>query len=281
LTFLFLLICFLLVSCAHKQPPLEERLLVRMSSLYAPKGQQLAPLEQEKETGKPQKTRKAAFKEVMPLKYHDASGIKPSIQKLPFSKSKEVSVAVDENRNALIIYATPKKYKALESLLKKLDVMPVQVLIEASVAEVTLKDSLKYGLEWFLKNTDGSQTNILRTLGGLGGVGGGLDYSIITDSKKFQLFLNALAQEDMVKILSSPRITVRDGKSASIIVGTEVPVITSEATSPDVQEEGTSGIIRSVQYRSTGVSLQVTPSVHARGDCHTGDKPGSQRGPDQ
>lgn len=60
------------------------------------------------------------------------------------------------------------------------------------------------------------------------------------------MLINALAQEDMVKILSSPRITVRDGKSASIIVGTEVPVITSEATSPDIQEEGTSGIIRSV-----------------------------------
>ena len=63
----------------------------------------------------------------------------------------DVRVAVDENRNALIIYATPKKYKTLESLLKKLDVMPVQVLIEASVAEVTLTDTLQYGLEWFLK----------------------------------------------------------------------------------------------------------------------------------
>ena len=177
----------------------------------------------------------------------------------------DVRVAVDENRNALIIYATPKKYKTLESLLKKLDVMPVQVLIEASVAEVTLTDTLQYGLEWFLKNTDQSQTSILRTLGGLGLGSGGLDLSLITDSDKFQMLINALAQENMVKILSSPRVTVRDGKSASIIVGTEVPVITSEATSPDIQSEGTSGIIRSVQYRSTGVSLQVTPSVHAKG----------------
>jgi general secretion pathway protein D len=179
--------------------------------------------------------------------------------------ARDVRVAVDENRNALIIYATPKKYKALESLLKKLDVMPVQVLLEASVAEVTLTDSLQYGLEWFLKNTDGSQTGILHTLGGLGLGSGGLDASLITDSEKFQVLINALAQENMVKILSSPRVTVRDGKSASIIVGTEVPVITSEATSPDIQSEGTSGIIRSVQYRSTGVSLQVTPSVHAKG----------------
>jgi general secretion pathway protein D len=69
----------------------------------------------------------------------------------------------------------------------------------------------------------------------------------------------------MIKILSSPRVTVRDGKNASIVVGTEVPVIMSEATTPDVQVEGTSGIIRSVEYRTTGVSLNVTPSVHAKG----------------
>ncbi|MCK4485761.1 MAG: type II secretion system protein GspD, partial [Desulfobacterales bacterium] len=171
--------------------------------------------------------------------------------------------AVDENRNALIIYATPKEYETLKLLLQKLDVMPAQVLLEASVAEVTLTDTLQYGLEWFLKNTARSQTSILRTLGGLGLGSGGLDYSLVTDSEKFQLLLNALAQEGMVKILSSPRITVRDGKSASIIVGTEVPVVTSEATTPDIQTEGTSGIIRSVQYRSTGISLNVTPSVHA------------------
>ncbi|MFH1295684.1 MAG: type II secretion system protein GspD, partial [Bacteroidota bacterium] len=172
---------------------------------------------------------------------------------------------VDGNRNALIIYATPKKYNSLESLLKKLDVMPVQVLIEASVAEVTLTDTLQYGLEWFLKNNDKKQTSIFQTLGGLGLGSGGLDASLITDSEKFQMLINALAQEDMVKILSSPRVTVRDGKSASIIVGTEVPVTTSEATTSEVTEEGSSGIIRSVQYRSTGVSLQVTPSVHAKG----------------
>ena len=177
----------------------------------------------------------------------------------------DIRVATDQNRNALIIYTTLEKYKKLESLLKQLDIMPVQVLIEATVAEVTLTDTLKYGLEWFLKNDSQDQTSILRTMKGLGLGSGGLDYSFITDSGKFMLFLNALAQEDMIKILSSPRITVRDGKSASIIVGTEVPVITSEATSPDIVADGTSGIIRSVQYRSTGISLQVTPTVHSKG----------------
>ncbi|MBN1227273.1 MAG: type II secretion system secretin GspD [Deltaproteobacteria bacterium] len=174
-------------------------------------------------------------------------------------------IAVDESRNALIIYSTPEKYDTLKALITKLDIMPVQVLIEASIAEVTLTDGLQYGIEWYLKNTDGDQTSVLQTLGGMGMASGGLDYSIVTDSKKFQLLLNALSQEGMIKILSSPRLTVRDSKSASIIVGTEVPVITSESTTSEVITEGTSGIVRSIQYRRTGVSLTVTPSVHAKG----------------
>ena len=71
--------------------------------------------------------------------------------------------------------------------------------------------------------------------------------------------------KDIAMIAGDVRVAVRDGKAASIIVGTEAPVTTSEATSPYIQAEGTSGIIRSIQYRSTGVSLQVTPSVHAKG----------------
>ena len=177
----------------------------------------------------------------------------------------EVRIAVDEHRNALIVYATPNKYAEIEELLKRLDTMPLQVLIEASIVEVTLTDDLQYGLEWYLRNSDNGQTSIIRTLGGLGLGSGGLNFSLITDSRNFMVTINALAQKNMVKLLQSPTVTVRDGKSVSMIVGTDVPIITSEATSPDIVNEGSTGIIRSVEYRSTGVSLQVTPSVHARG----------------
>ena len=87
---------------------------------------------------------------------------------------------------------------------------------------------------------------------------------MLTKGAKFDLALKALAQDSLIRVLSSPNITVRDGKSAGIVVGKEVPVITQEATS-DIQKEGSSAIIRSVQYRSTGVSLTVTPTIHARG----------------
>ncbi len=192
----------------------------------------------------------------------------PNVSKIRNTASQDddgPNMSVDEHRNAIILYATPQQYAPILSLLKRLDVMPVQVLLEASVAEVTLTGSLQYGLEWYIKNTSGEQTSILSTLAGLGLGSGGLDYSLITDAEKFKMLINALAQEGLVKILQSPRLTVRDGMSATMNVGTEVPVITSEASAPDVQSEGSSSILRSVQYRSTGVTLNVTPSVHSSG----------------
>ncbi|OPX19779.1 MAG: type II secretion system protein GspD [Desulfobacca sp. 4484_104] len=183
---------------------------------------------------------------------------------LTYSAGK-IRIAVDENRNALLFYTTAPEYQQLKKLLRQLDIIPVQVLLEASIVEITLTDNLQFGLEWYLQNNSNAQISIVKTLGGLGVAAGGLDYSLISDSGKFKLLINAMAQDGKVKILSNPRLMVRDGKSASFVVGTEVPVTTQEATSPDIQTEGTTGIIRSVQYRSTGVSLQVTPLVHARG----------------
>jgi general secretion pathway protein D len=173
----------------------------------------------------------------------------------------DVGLTVDETRNVLIIFAASGTYETLEALLQRLDVMPVQVLLETTVAEVTLRDSLQYGLEWFLRNTSGSQTTILQTLGGLGLGSGGLNLATITDSEKFRMLINALAQENLLKILSAPKLTVRDGKSASIVIGTEVPILTATTTTSEVPGQ----IVQSIQYRNTGVQLRVTPSVHAEG----------------
>ncbi|MBI5591216.1 MAG: hypothetical protein HY881_12110 [Deltaproteobacteria bacterium] len=173
-----------------------------------------------------------------------------------------VSVTVDENRNALVIYTTPMYYKSIVSLLKQIDLMPPQVLLEATVAEVTLTGSLAYGLEWYIQHSGfdltGSLNILQKTIGA-----GGLDYSLVNTANTFKLLINALATENKIKVLSSPRLTVRDGKSASIIVGTEVPVVTGEvSTTPTAT---TTGVVRAIQYRVTGITLQVTPTVHSRG----------------
>ncbi len=172
--------------------------------------------------------------------------------------------AVDEVRNALIVYTDPVQYKKIEELLTQLDILPPQVLIEATVAEVTLSDDLQFGLEWYLKNTDGSQTTVISTQGGLGLGSAGLSLSMVADSDKFRVLVDALAEKNMVEILSSPHVTVRDGKTASITVGTQVPVVTSEVATAESADTNGTGVVRAYQYRSTGVSLHVTPTVHAR-----------------
>ncbi|WP_459942959.1 secretin N-terminal domain-containing protein [Deferrisoma palaeochoriense] len=174
-------------------------------------------------------------------------------------------MVADENQNALIFYATDEEYRGVLRVLEQLDRMPAQVLLEATIAEVTLSDNLSLGLEWNLKFGAGRASHTVGTLGNLGLVAGGLGYSLVADSGDFRLFLNALASQDRVRILSSPRLLVRDGRSAGIRVGTEVPVVTSEATSADVVVEGSSGLVRTVQYRSTGVGLTVTPTVNEQG----------------
>lgn len=181
----------------------------------------------------------------------------------------DVFATVDEGKNALIIYATQQKYKVVETLLKRLDIMPIQVLLEATIAEITLKDDLKYGLEWFLNSTrylnsvGGTITGNMGTLGKLGLGGNIFNYSYISEGLLYQTLINALAQNNLIKILSSPRVTVRDGKTASLVVGKEVPIVTNENTS-QVITGGNSGIIRAIQYRKTGVSIEVTPMVQAK-----------------
>ncbi len=175
-----------------------------------------------------------------------------------------VSVTVDDNRNALVIYTTPVYYRIIESLLKQIDVMPAQVLLEATVAEVTLSGNLKYGLEWYIEH-GGDLTGTLNILNGsTKNFGGGLDYSVLNSSKSFSLMISALATDSKLKILSSPRITVRDGKSASIVVGTQVPVVTGDVATATTTTT-TTGLVRSYQYMTTGITLNVTPTVHSRG----------------
>ena len=92
------------------------------------------------------------------------------------------------------------------------DIMPKQVLIEVTIAEVTLKDDLQYGVEWYLKNP-GNITGTLSTLGGLALPAGGLTYSAISSSQNFQAMLTMLAKKTNIRILSTPHVTVRDNET--------------------------------------------------------------------
>jgi general secretion pathway protein D len=180
-----------------------------------------------------------------------------------------VRVIADEKNNAILVYGTAAQFERIEEALRRLDVPPTQVLIEASIVEVTLTDDLRYGLQWAFTNTDGGYTGtgVLsnRAGGELGGPLSGFSYVLRNSLGNVRVVLNALAEKSLVRVISTPSLMVLDNHMASIIVGNQQPILSSET----VSEEGISRT-QTISYKDTGVSLQVTPSVGS-GDMVTMD----------
>lgn len=179
----------------------------------------------------------------------------------------EVSIIADEENNALLILASTGDYEKVVAALNKLDVLPLQVLVEATIIEVTLEDELRFGLQWFFKNSIGNRTG-RGTLGASLNSGDGItapfapsaSYEVF-DAVSTRLLLTALAKDSKVNVISSPSLMVLDNHTASIRVGDQVPVRTSETTNTSSESNVTS----TIQFKDTGVLLEVTPRVNAGG----------------
>ncbi len=175
-------------------------------------------------------------------------------------------VAIDPIRNVIVFQGEAQRWRAIQGVLARLDQPARQVVIEVTVAEVTMTDEFSHGVEWALRNVsiDG-MSGPLTALQGLAGTGGGgLVWQGLSSSGQVKAILNLFAKDSRVSLLSTPRILVKSGESASIDVGTEVPIITSQATAPDLPSTGgNSSILQSVQYRKTGVLLDIEAVVHS------------------
>jgi len=172
----------------------------------------------------------------------------------------------DETNNGLVILATPREYELIIAAVRKLDLIPLQVLIEATIIEVTLGDSLEYGVEWFFKNgvKGNKQGQGLLDLGGagIGTLAPSFSYAIIDSAGLVRAAINALATESQVSILSSPSLMVLDNQTATINVGDEIPIPTRSSIS---NVDPNAPTVNEIEYRNTGVTLQVTPRVNAGG----------------
>jgi general secretion pathway protein D len=179
-----------------------------------------------------------------------------------------VRVMADDLNNTILVWATKAEFDKIEATLKRLDLPPTQVLIEASIIEVTLNDDLNYGLQWAF---DGATRGGYQGAGQLGaggikaGTGSladsaakGFTYSLVNSAGQIRLALSALANKTKVKMISNPSLMVLDNHLAMMVVGNQVPVQSSVIT-------GETSLITTstVQYRDTGVNLAVTPSVNA------------------
>lgn len=174
-----------------------------------------------------------------------------------------IRIMADELNNSVLVWSTRSEYEKIEATLKRLDLPLTQVLIEASIVEVTLTDDLNYGLQWAFNDsrsgTDYTGRGVLSSGGGgvLGGALAGFSYTLKNPAGEIRAVLNALSKKTSVKVLASPSLMVLDNHTASIAVGTQTPINAGESITSDA-------IIRtSIQYKDTGVNLIVTPSVNS------------------
>ncbi|HZT88523.1 MAG TPA: type II secretion system secretin GspD [Stellaceae bacterium] len=181
----------------------------------------------------------------------------------PQGEKNSVRIEADEAHNALLISATARDYELIRQVLEGIDVPPLQVLIEVTVAEVTLNNQLQYGVQAFF--TSGRGRAILSTATTPTGVTPnlpGFALSYLNSGLNPSIVLQALSDLTQTKVISTPRLLVLSNQTARLQVGDVVPIITQSATSTVTS---TPLVLNNVTYKETGVQLEVTPRVNSGG----------------
>ncbi len=190
----------------------------------------------------------------------------------------DVRIIADDANNSLIVVATAQEYEVIRPIINQLDVMPLQVLVDATIVEVTLTDTLKYGLQWYFNHNSGG-TNSANS-SGLGTLStdniakaaataatGGFGYSFLSNSNDIGAILNAQASINNVNVISSPSLMVLNNQEASIQVGDEISLSTGTVGIAGITGSGSTGTtaLTQNQQRKTGVKLKIKPRVNANG----------------
>lgn len=184
-----------------------------------------------------------------------------------------VGVSAVEETNTLLVRATPSAWRSIREVVERLDVMPMQVHIEAQVAEVALNGDLRYGVNWFFENAipdptlreqarnRNGWTDIAGSVGGIsvgsdGSISGGLTWTFL--GRNALAVINALDQVTDVRLLQTPSVMVRNNAEATFNVGSRIPI---SSVSFNPIGGGGDGTISQVQYLDTGTILKVRPRV--------------------
>ncbi len=177
-----------------------------------------------------------------------------------FGTSGVVRIVADEASNAIVALATGDGARALEGALRRLDVQPLQVMIEATLLEVQLNDRLEYGVRWFFES--GNYDFNFGDLLGSGGANIFPGFNAAFRTTDIQVTLSALDEVTDIRILSSPTLMVLDNAVARLQVGDEVPITTRASQTVDDPD---APIVSETEFRDTGVILEIRPTVNAGG----------------
>lgn len=173
-------------------------------------------------------------------------------------------IIADKLNNALIVLAEPAGQRLVQRALLDIDRQPSQVLVDATIVEVTLSDRLRFGVQWFF------ETNGIKGLAdaGRGGLSSGTTgdangifpgFNLIFESADAaRLAIDALASITNVTVRSAPSLMVMDNQSAELRVGDRVPVVTRQASNVD---SANAPLVNQIEFQDTGVILKVTPRV--------------------
>jgi general secretion pathway protein D len=189
-----------------------------------------------------------------------------------------VRITADAASNSLLIYASNENYQLILRTLGQLDRPQLQVAIDATVAEVTLNDTLSYGVQFFLQNSKlgllNTTSTAAPTAAGVSATGvataatsflsqtfPGFNFLVGSQSQP-NVVINALHSITDVKVLSNPSLVVTDNQAATLMVGDDVPISTGSANVLTSQNT----VVNTIDYRSTGIILRVIPRVSANGN---------------
>jgi general secretion pathway protein D len=176
-----------------------------------------------------------------------------------------VTIVADEATNSLLIRANPRDYRQLLATINQLDAVPLQVMINAVIAQITLTDETRFGVDWS-RVADNVSIDALSTQTSTGFLpNGGLDGLLFTKSfldgaARVEATLEAIASDNEVRLLARPSLTVVNNMEGEIQIGAEVPVQSGTQTTGIGDN-----IISSIQYRPTGIELYITPRINDDG----------------
>jgi len=176
--------------------------------------------------------------------------------------------AIDAN-NQLMVRARPSQWAEIRDAIERLDAVPLQVQIETRILEVALRDSFRFGVQWYLEGLAGGGGEVAQpgnkqqwALGSAPAISTRPDtffYSFV--NKELQVALRAMERDTNTKILSAPSLVVVNNRKARIQVGDQIPVTQTYVNTA----LGGNGSVGQVEYKDTGVILDVRPRVNPGG----------------
>lgn len=174
-----------------------------------------------------------------------------------------ISIVPDTRNNTLLVHSSFSKFKRIREIVEALDVPLAQVVIEATIVEVELNDSLQYGVQAFLRGRGVSiRSSKFPDPADSGLAGGSAIFEVdVAQGLSATFVLEALQTVTDLKIISSPYLTVLDGRPARLTVGDQIPFLVQQT---DAEQDGTTTTTNAIEVRDVGIILEVTPSI--RGD---------------